>query len=114
VVFGVVAVWHSLQSTGSPGEIPGHLYRSLNRGRRKHLCSICKQNQFWLGGAAEPDSGVFGLEAGEDVKCESGDHFCFLAVCENIDLAFIIWNLSRWLTKRVKAILFIKVYSKIS
>lgn len=28
---GVVAVWHSLRSTGSPGEIPGH--SPMNRGR---------------------------------------------------------------------------------
>ena len=59
-------------------------------------------------------NGSLGLEAGEDVKCESGGHFCFLAICENIDLSFIIWNLSLWLKERVKAILFIKVYSKIS
>jgi len=68
VVFGVVAVWHSLQSTGLPGEIPGHLYQSMSRGRGKHLCRICKQNQSWLSVAAEPDSGILGLEAGEDVK----------------------------------------------
>jgi hypothetical protein len=69
VVFGVVAVWHSLQSTGSPGEKPGHLYQPINRGRDKHLYRICKQNQSWLKVVAEPDSGILGLEAMEDVNC---------------------------------------------
>jgi len=87
VVFGVVAVWHSLQSTGSPGEIPGHLHQPMNRGRGRHLCRICKQNQSWLRGAAEPDSGILGLEAGEDVKSilslflqVQSDPFPFLSV----------------------------------
>jgi hypothetical protein len=31
VSLGVVAVWHSLQSTGSPGEKPGHLHQPMNR-----------------------------------------------------------------------------------
>jgi hypothetical protein len=41
----------------------------MNRGRDKHLCRICKQNQSWLKVAAEPDSGILGLEAMEDVNC---------------------------------------------
>jgi len=40
----------------------------MNRGRGKHLCRICKQNQFWLSVAAKPDSGILGLQAGEDVN----------------------------------------------
>ena len=65
---GVVAVWHSLQSTGSPGEIPGRLHQPMNRGRGKHLCRICEQNLQWLRVAVEPDSGILGLQAGEDVN----------------------------------------------
>jgi hypothetical protein len=42
----------------------------MNRGRGKHLCRICKQNQLWLSVAAEPDAGILGLEAEEDVKIE--------------------------------------------
>ena len=68
VVFEVVAAWHSLQSTCSPGETPGHLHQSMDRGRGKHLCRICKQNQLWLSAAVEPDSGILGLETGEDVN----------------------------------------------
>ena len=63
-----MAVWHSLWSTGSPGEIPGHLYQPMSRGRGKHLCRICKQNQSWLSVDAESDSGILGREAGEDVN----------------------------------------------
>src|SRR5512143_1941635 len=37
VVFGVAASWHSLQSTCSPGEIPGHLRKPMNRGRTSSL-----------------------------------------------------------------------------
>ena len=65
---GVVAVWHSLQSTGSPGEIPGRLHQPMNRGRGNHLCRICEQNLQWLRVAVEPDSGILGLQAGEDVN----------------------------------------------
>ena len=28
------------QPTGLPGEIPGHQYQPMNRGRGKHLCRI--------------------------------------------------------------------------
>ena len=65
-----MAVWHSLQSTGSPGEIPGHLHQPMNRGRGKHLCRICEQNLLWLSVVAGPDSGILGLQAGEDVNNE--------------------------------------------
>ena len=40
----------------------------MNRGRGKHLCRICEQNLQWLRVAVEPDSGILGLQAGEDVK----------------------------------------------
>jgi len=65
---GVVAVWHSLQSTGSPGENPGYLHQTMSRGSGKHLCRICEQNLHWLSAVAEPDSGILGLKAGEDVN----------------------------------------------
>jgi hypothetical protein len=68
VSHGVVAVWHSLQSTGSPGEIPGRLHQPMNRGRGKHRCRICEQNLQPLLAAIEPDSGILGLQAGEDVN----------------------------------------------
>jgi|GEM_PF-2382531 len=55
-LFGVVAVWHSLQSTGSPGEIPGHLHQPMNRRSGKHLCRICEQNLHWLSVVVEPGS----------------------------------------------------------
>ena len=63
-----MAVWHSLQSTGSPGETPGHLYQPMNRGSGKHLCRTCEQNLHWLSVDVEPDSGILGLQAGEDVN----------------------------------------------
>jgi len=59
-----MAIWHSLQSTGSPGEIPSHLHQSMNRGSGKHLCRICEQNLHCLSVVAEPDSGILGLQAG--------------------------------------------------
>jgi len=68
VSLGVVAVWHSLQSTGSPGEIPGHLQQPMNRGSGKQLCRICEQNLQRLSVVVEPDSGILGLQAGEDVN----------------------------------------------
>jgi hypothetical protein len=43
----------------------------MNRGRGKHLCRICEQNLQWLKVAIGPDSGIFGLQAGEDVKSSS-------------------------------------------
>jgi len=67
-MFGAVAAWHGLQSNGSPGEIPGNLHQPMNRGRGKHPCRIRKQNQLWLLVDAEPDSGILGLETGEDVN----------------------------------------------
>jgi|GEM_PF-7047665 len=68
MTLGVVAVWHSLQSTGSPEEIPGHLHQHMNRGSGKHLCRICEQNLRWLSVVVAPDSGILGLLAGEDVN----------------------------------------------
>jgi len=56
---GVVVVWHSLRSTGSPGEIPGQEQKPMNRGGGKHLCRIRKQDQQWPS-AAGPDSGILG------------------------------------------------------
>ena len=40
------------------------MHQPMNRGSGKHLCRICEQNQQWLSVVAEPDSGIFGLQAG--------------------------------------------------
>ncbi|HET6365041.1 MAG TPA: hypothetical protein VFG02_08320 [Nitrospirota bacterium] len=49
-----------------------HLRKPMNRGRGKHLCRICKQNQSWLKEAAKSDSRILGLQAGEYVKSLTG------------------------------------------
>ena len=42
----------------------------MNRGSGKHLCRTCEQNLHWLSVDVEPDSGILGLQAGEDVKAD--------------------------------------------
>jgi hypothetical protein len=66
--FGVVAVWHSLQSTTSPGEIPGYPYQPISRGNGTYIFSTCKQDPHWLRVAVEPDLIILGLQARKHVN----------------------------------------------